>query len=222
MIDDDTTIRTPATAPAGRVIALLTAFAVATAGIFPQAKPARAEDEVTRGLPLIRDTEIEQLMREYAQPILKAAGLAQQNVRVVILSDRAFNAFVMDGRHIFINVGALYEAKTANEVIGVFAHETGHLAGGHLLKLREQLANAQTASIIALLAGVGAMVAAGRSGASGDVGPGVLMAPQSAIMRNLLAYVRTQEDQGDHAGVKFMNASHQSPKGMVDLFKRLT
>jgi predicted Zn-dependent protease len=222
MVDDGTAIRTRATALAGRAIALLVTFAVATAGVFPQAKSARAEDEVTRGLPLIRDTEIEQLMREYAQPILKAAGLAQQNVRVVILSDRAFNAFVMDGRHIFINVGALYDAKTPNEVIGVFAHETGHLAGGHLLKLREQLANAQTASIIALLAGVGAMVAASRSGASGDVGSGVLLAPQAAIMRNLLAYVRTQEDQADHAGVKFVNATHQSPKGMVDLFKRLT
>src|SRR5664279_1558127 len=224
MIEDGTPIRTRGTLLAARAIALVTAVAVATAGVFPQAKPARAEDEVTRGLPLIRDTEIEQLMREYAQPILKAAGLAQQNVRVVILSDRAFNAFVMDGRHIFINVGALTEAKTPNEVIGVFAHETGHLAGGHLLKLREQLANAQTASIIAMLAGIGAMVAGSRAGASGggNIGAGVLLAPQAAIMRNLLAYVRTQEDQADHAGVKFVNATHQSPKGMVDLFKRLT
>ena len=48
------------------------------------------------------------------------------------------------------------------------------------------------------------------------------MAPQSAIMRSLLAYVRTQEDQADHAGVKFLNATGQSPKGMVELFKRLS
>ena len=85
-------------------------------------------------------------------------------MRVVILGDRSFNAFVMDGRHIFINAGALFDAKTPNEIIGVLAHETGHLAGGHLSRLREQLATAQTASIIALLAGVGAMVAGARSG----------------------------------------------------------
>jgi predicted Zn-dependent protease len=48
------------------------------------------------------------------------------------------------------------------------------------------------------------------------------MAPQAAIMRTVLAYVRTQEDQADHAGVKFLNATGQSPKGMVDLFKRLS
>ena len=148
MIEDGTPIRTRGTAPASRIVAVLSAFAIATAGVVPSVKPAQAQDEVTRGLPLIRDTEIEQLLREYAQPILKAAGLAKQNVRVVILSDRAFNAFVMDGRHIFINAGALFDAKTPNEIIGVFAHETGHLAGGHLLRLREQLASAQTASII--------------------------------------------------------------------------
>jgi predicted Zn-dependent protease len=215
-----TPIRTRRAAPA---IAIITAVAVAMAGGGPALSPARAQDSATRGMPIIRDAEIEQLLRDYAQPILRAAGLAKQNVRVVVLSDRSFNAFVMDGRHIFINAGALFDAKTANEVIGIFAHETGHLAGGHLQRLREQLASAQTAGIVALLAGVGAAVAASRAGgAAGDVGMAAILAPQTAIMRSVLAYVRTQEDQADHAGVKFLNATGQSPKGMVELFKRLS
>jgi len=217
-----TPIRTRRGAPATRAIALAAAFAVAAAGAGPAAPPARAQDSTTRGLPVIRDAEMEQLLRDYATPILRAAGLAKQNVRVVVLNDRSFNAFVMDGRHIFVNAGALFDAKTPNEIIGVFAHETGHLAGGHLQRLREQLASAQTASIIALLAGIGAAVAGARSGAGGDVGAAAIMAPQSAIMRSLLSYVRTQEDQADHAGVKFLNATGQSPRGMVDLFKRLS
>jgi predicted Zn-dependent protease len=223
MIEYGRTIRTQLRAPAARALALATAFAVAWAGIVPSAQPARAQDSTTRGMPVIRDTEIEQLMRDYAQPILKAANLSKQNVRVVVLNDRSFNAFVMDGRHIFINAGALFDAKTPNEVIGVFAHETGHMAGGHLARLREQLASAQTASIVAMLLGVGAMVAGARSGQAGgaDVGAAAIMAPQSAIMRSLLAYVRTQEDQADHAGVKFLAATGQSPRGMVELFKRL-
>src|SRR6187549_2260525 len=215
---DGTPIRTRRRAPAARAIALLTAVAVGTAGI----APAHAQDSATRGMPIIRDAEIEQLLRDYAQPVLRAAGLAKQNVSVVVLSERSFNAFVMDGRHIFINAGALFDAKTPNEVIGVFAHETGHLAGGHLQRLREQLASAQTASIIALLAGIGAAVAGSRSGAAGDIGAAAILAPQQAIMRTVLSYVRTQEDQADHAGVKFLNATGQSPRGMVDLFKRLS
>jgi predicted Zn-dependent protease len=217
-----TPIRTRRRAPAARAIAFLTAIAVGVAGGGPAVAPARAQDAATRGMPVIRDAEIEQLLRDYAQPILHAAGLAKQNVRVVVLGERSFNAFVMDGRHIFVNAGTLFDAKTPNEVIGVFAHETGHLAGGHLQRLREQLASAQTASIIALLAGIGAAVAGARSGAASDIGAAAIMAPQSAIMRSMLSYVRTQEDQADHAGVKFLNATGQSPKGMVDLFKRLS
>jgi predicted Zn-dependent protease len=223
MIGNGTPNKAWRTAPAGRALTLVTALTVAAAGGGPtlEPTPARAQEQVTRGLPIIRDTEIENLLRDYATPILRAAGLAQQNVRVVVLNDRTFNAFVMDGRHIFINAGALFEAKTPNEIIGVFAHETGHLAGGHLMKLREKLAQAQTASIVAMLAGVGAMVAGARSG-SGNVGAAAIMAPQSAIQRSLLAYVRTQEDQADHAGVKFLTATHQSARGMLFLFKRLS
>src|SRR6185437_2520186 len=220
MIENRTPIRARRTAPAGRALALVTAVALGCTAGGPAPEQARAQGAATRGAPLIRDTEIEQLMRDYSAPILKAAGLSKQNVKIVILNDRTFNAFVMDGRHIFINAGALFDAKTPNEIIGVFAHETGHLAGGHLMRLREQLANAQTASIIALLAGVGAAVAGARSG-NGGAGVGAIMAPQSVIQRSLLAYVRTQEDQADHAGVKFLNATGQSGRGMLDLFKRL-
>jgi predicted Zn-dependent protease len=206
-----------------RSLAIVTAVAVALMGGGPAPLgPTPAVAQVPQGMPVIRDTEIEALLRDYAAPILKAAGLAKQNVRVVVLNDRAFNAFVMDGRHIFINAGALFDAKTPNEIIGVFAHETGHLAGGHLMKLREQLAGAQTASIVALLLGVGAAVAGARSGSGGNVGAAAILAPQSAIQRSLLAYVRTQEDQADHAGVKFLNATHQSARGMLELFKRLS
>ena len=223
MIDNRTPIRAQRSAPATRALALVTAFALAAgSGGGPLVTPARAQEPATRGLPVIRDTEIEQLLRDYARPVLHAAGLAKQNVKVVILNNRSFNAFVMDGRHIFINAGTLFDAKTPNEIIGVFAHETGHLADGHLLRLREKLAQAQTQSIIAMLLGIGAVVAGARSGGNASIGGGAIMAPQLSIQRTLLAYVRTQEDQADHAGVKFLNATHQSPKGMVELFKRLS
>jgi len=220
MTENGTPIRARRSAPAARATALIAAAAITLAGL-PTA-PVHAQGHSSRGLPLIRDTEIEQLMRDYATPILKAAGLAKQHVKVVIINDRSFNAFVMDGRHIFINAGALFQAKTPNEVIGVFAHETGHLAGGHLMRMREKLAEAQTQSIIALLLGIGAAVAGARAGSGGNIGAAAIMAPQSAIMNSMLAYQRTQEDQADHAAVKFLNAMHQSAKGMVDLFKRLS
>jgi predicted Zn-dependent protease len=172
-------------------------------------------------VPLIRDAEIEQLLREYTRPILKTAGLAQQNIQIVIINDRNFNAFVADGRRIFVNSGALMDATTPNEIIGVLAHETGHLAGGHLSRQRQELAKAQTASIIALLAGIGAMVAASRSGNDAGNSAAAILGPQEAIRRSMLSYIRSQEEQADRAGVKFLTATEQSPKGMYDTFKRL-
>jgi predicted Zn-dependent protease len=213
MIESGTPIRTRRTKPAACAIGAGIALALLAAGA-----PAKAQ---RGGIPLIRDAEIEQLLRDYAAPVLKAAKLAKQNVRIVIINDRSFNAFVMDGRHIFINAGTLLESKTPNEVIGVLAHETGHLAGGHLQRLRERLAAAQTQSIVAMIAGIGAAVATARSG-GGGTGMGGILAPQEAIRRTMLAYVRTQEDQADHAAVKFLNATGQSPKGMYDTFKRMS
>src|SRR3954451_4787717 len=207
--------------PAARGIAIATA-----AALLLSSQPALSQPRgggPNGGLPVIRDAEIEQLMRDYTAPILKAAGLAQQNVQVVLINERAFNAFVMDGRRIFVNTGALYESKTPNEIIGVLAHETVHMAGGHLARLREQIAGAQTASIIAMLLGVGAIAAgaaSGNSSSAGQVGMAALSAPQEMIRRSLLSYQRAQEESADRAGLKFLNATQQSAKGMYTTFKR--
>src|SRR6187455_1611135 len=212
--------RTPSRArramPVSRAVACAAAVALVVSGqpAFAQPKPG--------GLPVIRDTEIEQLLRDYTAPILRVAGLTQQNVQVVLINERVFNAFVMDGRRIFVNIGALYDSKTPNEIIGVLAHETGHLAGGHLARLREQLASAQTASILALLLGVGAIAAGAASGSrnTGVIGQAAIQAPQEMIRRSLLSYQRAQEEAADRAGVKFLNATQQSAKGMYLTFKR--
>ncbi|TMK00560.1 MAG: M48 family metallopeptidase [Alphaproteobacteria bacterium] len=209
-------IRPRRTTPAARLIALVTATALVGAGA-----PARAQKE--KGPPVVRDAEIEQLLRDYTQPILRTAGLAQQNVQVVIINDRSFNAFVADGRRIFVNGGALMESETPNQIIGVLAHETGHIAGGHLARMREAMASATTQSIIAMLLGAGALVAAGRSGGAdlGQAGAAAIAGPTIAIQNTMIGYMRAQEEQADRAGVKFLTATGQSAKGMYETFKRM-
>jgi predicted Zn-dependent protease len=203
--------------PATRALTLVTAAAVALGSI-----PARAQNGDSAGIPMIRDAEIEQLLRDYYAPIQKVAGLSNQNVKVVIINDKSFNAFVMDAHHIFVNAGALMEATAPNQLIGVFAHETGHIVGGHLSKMRQELANAQTAAIIAMLLGIGAVAAGARSGNQDltNIGGAVFTGPQAYIQNSLLAYQRAQEEQADRAGVRFLTMTGQSAKGMYDTFKR--
>jgi predicted Zn-dependent protease len=144
---------------------------------------------------------------------------------VTIINDPAFNAFVADGHRIFVNHGALMQSETPNQIIGVLAHETGHLAGGHLAKLHEQVAAAQTQMVIAMLLGAGALAAGAKGNGNGglaNAGAATLSAPQEVIRRSLLSYVRGQEENADRAGVKFLTATGQSAKGMYETFKRFT
>src|SRR5882724_13035491 len=189
-----------------KLTALTTAIALAVA-------PMAAVAQENKGPPVLRDTETEQLLREYTRPILRAAGLEKQNIQMVIINEGVFNAFVADGRRIFVNYGAIMQSETPNQIIGVLAHETGHLAGGHLAKLREQLAQAQTQMIIAMLLGAGAMVAGAAGGGTGlaNAGAAAVAAPQELIRRSLLSYQRQQEENADRAGVKFLTATGQSP-----------
>ncbi|HEX4329291.1 MAG TPA: M48 family metalloprotease, partial [Burkholderiales bacterium] len=179
-----------------------------------------------KGPPVLRDTESEQLLRDYTRPILRAAGLEKQNIQIVIINESVFNAFVADGRRIFVNYGAIMQSETPNQLIGVLAHETGHLAGGHLAKLHQQLAQAQTQMIIAMLLGAGALVAGARGGNSNgglaNAGAAAIAGPQEMIMRTLISYQRQQEENADRAGVKFLTATGQSAKGMYETFRRFT
>ena len=203
----------------------LIAVAVAAALALAPVAPALAQEKENRGPPVLRDTEAESLLREYTRPILRAAGLEKQNIQIVIINDSSFNAFVADGRRIFVNYGAIMQSETPNQLIGVLSHETGHLAGGHLAKMREQMAQAQTQMIIAMLLGAGAMVAGARGGSNNglaNAGAAAIAGPQEMIRRNLISYVRQQEENADRAGVKFLTATGQSPRGMYETFKRFT
>lgn len=207
---------------ASALTALVTAAAIALLPILA------TQAQEGRGPPVLRDTETEQLLREYTRPILRVAGLEKQNIQIVIINDSSFNAFVADGRRIFVNYGAIMQSETPNQLIGVLAHETGHLAGGHLAKMRAQLASAQTQMIIAMLLGAGALaVGASRGSSSGNnglanAGAAAIAGPQEMIRRSLLSYQRQQEENADRAGVKFLTATQQSPKGMYETFKRFT
>src|SRR5215218_5175348 len=188
--------------------------------------PFSAAHAQAKGPPVLRDTETEQLLREYTRPILRAAGLEKQNIQMVIVNEGSFNAFVADGRRIFVNYGAILQSETPNQIIGVLAHETGHLAGGHLSKMREQMARAQTQMIIAMLLGAGALVAGAKGGNSNsglaNAGAAAVSGPQEMIRRTLISYVRQQEENADRAGVKFLTANGQSARGMYETFKRFT
>ncbi len=198
------------------VLALLYALAASIAAVSPAA---------AQGLPLIRDTEIENLLKEYSMPIFKAAGLGSQNITMRVIRHESFNAFVVDGHNVFINTGTLTQAKTPNEVIGVIAHETGHIMGGHLAQLRARIARDATKTLLLTILGVGLMVGGAMAGGDsareiGSAGGGLAMGGGDMVMRSMLSERRSQESAADQAGLRLLEATKQSGRGMLATFER--
>lgn len=201
------------------------AFARAVAGLSLVASLAQSAPAGAQGLPLIRDAEIEALLNDYSQKIFRAAGLGSGRVTVRIINNDAFNAFVVDGRNVFMNTGTLMQAQTPNEVIGVIAHETGHIAGGHMAALRARIAKDQTRSLLIQILGIGAMIGGAVAGGDGgreigSAGQGVMMGGNELIMRGLTAERRSQESAADQAGLQYLSSTQQSGLGMLATFER--
>lgn len=204
---------------ARRIIAVLCAMSVAVAALAP---PAFAQSK-RKGPSLIRDAEIESLMRLYTKPIFQAAGLNPTSVNVYIINDPRINAFVAGGQRIFIHTGLLTQSKTPNEVIGVLAHEAAHIAGGHLARMQNEIDRKSNAVIIGMLLGAAA-VAGGAVAGDGQVaraGGGIMMGSQGLAQRMVLSYARAMEASADQAAMKFLTATGQSGKGMLTLFQKL-
>src|SRR5262252_10378172 len=165
---------------------------------------------------VIRDTEIEGDIRTMVTPIWKVAGLEPSSLHVYLVEDKQINSFVAGGQNEFINTGLIMRAETPNQLIGVLAHETGHIAGGHLTRFQEAARNASIEGIIAMVLGAAATVAARGSG-----GGAALLGAQGVAERALMQYSVTQEAAADHAAMTFLDASGQSARGLLQFFQIL-
>jgi predicted Zn-dependent protease len=176
--------------------------------------PTAAEAQRRGSISLVRDAEIENTIRAYAAPLFGAAGLSSDAISVHLVNDRVLNAFVAGGQRIFINTGLLIRADRPAQVIGVLAHEIGHISGGHLARLSDAIDTASTAMILSLLFGAAAAVAGSGEGATAAV-----LGGQQVAERNLLAFSRAQESAADQAGATFLEQTSQSASGLVEFLR---
>ncbi len=171
--------------------------------------PAASQQRIS----FIRDAEVESTIRAYATPVFTVAGLDPAAIGVHLVNDRSLNAFVANGLNMFFNTGLLTKAETPEQVIGVIAHETGHISGGHLARIRDNMQNAMYESIVAMVVGA-ALMAGGQGGA----GMGAMAAGTQFAERGFLRYTREMEASADQAAVNFLDRSGISAKGLAEFF----
>jgi len=168
-------------------------------------------------LSLFRDAEIEDTIRLYATPLFETAGLDPDSIEIHLVDDRVLNAFVANGRHMFLFSGLLMESDDPNMVIGVIAHETGHLAAGHLVRVRDAYEDASAMVLLSTLLGVAVGVLGG-----GDAGAAIIAVGSQLGPRTFFKYTRTQESAADQAGLRYLEETGQSAAGLRDLMEKLS
>ena len=193
----------------GMTTARLAALCIAIAAWLPAA-PASAQ------ISLLQDTETERTLKSYEDPIIKAAGLDPGAVKLYIVNDSTINAFAAEGQNIFVNSGLFIQLRTPNELIGVLAHETGHIAGGHLVRDTAAIKKAYVPMLLSMIVGIAAAAAGG-----GDATMAIMMAGQQAAQAQFNEFSRAQEATADTMGQKYLRMTHQSGEGMVNVFQRM-
>ena len=165
---------------------------------------------------VIRDEEIERVIKDVIRPIFKVAKLNPDDIRVIIVNDPEINAFVAGGMNIFINTGLLNISETPETLIGVVAHETGHIVGGHLARQGEELKRASAQTAVGYILGIATML----SGAP-DVGQAVMLGTGHVTDRQVLAYSRKQEESADDFALKVLDQLSLTPNGLMTLLDYL-
>jgi len=165
-------------------------------------------------LTIIRDTEIEDFLYEISRPIFTTAELNPDSIKFYIIQDKNINAFVAGGQNIFVNTGTLTHFDKPDALLGIIAHETGHIAGGHLAKISEEVANQQKFVAGSMIIGLLSLLAGSPEGMQASLLGGMHIGQQ-----NILSYSRTQERSADQYAVHFLLANNLSPDALLKSMK---
>jgi predicted Zn-dependent protease len=201
---------------------LLGRLVASAALIATSALPMTAQAQDAGGsIPVVRDAEVEALLADYLRPILKVAGVPKP--LVVLVPSQEFNAFVTGRGNMFVNVGTVIQTETPNELIGVLAHEVGHMANDDMARMTQQIEDTKRAMLLAGLVGIGAAAEGAATGSSeaGQAGAGILSGSMGIGQLGIPHFRREQESAADRNAIKYLNATGQSGAGMLATMKRL-
>ena len=170
-----------------------------------------------KAISLIRDDETEEFLKSVTKPIYASLGLNTSAVEVVIINDQSINAFVAGGHRIFINSGLILQSDSVEGLIGVLAHEAGHVNSAHTIQKRNSLAGANLSTIAGYVLGLGSIIA----GAPPEAGVAITSASQNIALRNTLNYSRDYENAADTIALNVLKEIGINPEGLKSILKKL-
>ncbi|MBR6752345.1 MAG: M48 family metalloprotease, partial [Alphaproteobacteria bacterium] len=170
-----------------------------------------------RALSVINDTETESVLRKIIMPVALAADIPENRLKIHIVNDDDFNAFVSGGEDVFIYTGLLTRIKNTNALQAVVAHELGHMIGGHMAQMSARMEAELKRTLIIQALGIGLMVAGGNP----SLGAGVLAGAGGVAQQSLLSFSRDEERVADEFAVDLMVDANINPTGLITVFEQM-
>lgn len=168
-------------------------------------------------LSVINDTEVEKLLHKLITPIAVAADVPENRLKIHIVNDDDFNAFVTGGEDVFIYTGLLTRIKNPNALQAVVAHEMGHMTGGHMAQMSARMEAEMKRTILIQALGVGLMVAGGNP----SLGAGVMAGAGGVAQQSMLSFSRDEERMADDIAVDLMVKANINPNGLITVFEQM-
>lgn len=189
-------------------LSLLPLLFAATLAFVTFAQPAKAVN-------LIRDADIENSLDQLANPILRAAGLNPGNIRILVVNDSGLNAFVLNGRAIFIHSGLIQRVETAAQLQSIIAHEAAHIANGHMTRRLQNLRGSRNAAGF----GIALALAVALASDSNSAAAGLAAGAAGVAQRQFFAHTRVEESAADQSGIRYMLRAGVDPNAALEVLE---
>jgi predicted Zn-dependent protease len=168
---------------------------------------------VRKEFKLIDEPDITQYINNLGQATLEVAGPQFFNYHFFIISNKELNAFAAPSGLIFFHSGLVESLESEGELVGVVAHEIGHVVSRHLADRMSKSAKISAATLLGVLVGI----AIGAGPLSEALISGSLAAGQSAA----LSFSRLDEEEADRLAFKWMQDQNRDPSLMVNMLRKI-
>jgi predicted Zn-dependent protease len=168
---------------------------------------------VHREFNLIDEPDIIQYINELGKPTLEVAGSQFFDYHFFVINNKELNAFAAPSGLIFFHSGLIESLDSEGELVGVMAHEIGHVVSRHLAGRVKNSAMISAVTMLGVLLGIAL--------GAGALSEAIIAGSQAAGQSAYLSFSRLDEEEADRLAFKWMREQNRDPEAMVDMLHEI-
>ena len=164
---------------------------------------------------IILDYQTEEFIKKINNLVFSVNDYQNQIEYKVILDD-SINAYVNENKEIYISSGLIENSSSYVALLGVVAHEIGHLEKYHLTKRKESLKSLSTINALGTLSIIAGSILSNNT----DIIQ-ALAVNKVSINNFYINFTKEQEKEADHYAVETINNLDLPKEPLINLLNKL-